>query len=388
MKPTSSYPVLREVVRVWPAAALVGGTLRDLRWGLAPKDLDLAMPRPVLEPARALCDRLGGSYIELDREWEIARLVLSDGLQLDLAAWVGDSLEEDLGRRDFTLNALGQRLSDGELVDPCGGLPDLEARVLRATSPRVFPEDPLRLLRAIRFLARGLTAHPTLDPLLAEHHALLAGVSLERVRDELALILEAGMTSQVERLRSTGLWTMLFPHDPAPDVLLSLEADDLSWAPRGTREFLLQPLGGPRPRRSSLLLAALGACFPQPSRAEERYGERVVAARPQEVGPDRAERYRWFRAWGSESVDACVLAHQSAAAPHLAELIRSYLERDEVAFPPLSVTGHDLTAVLGIRQGPRIGSLLAALSARVAAHGPLSREDSLAYLASLLAELP
>ena len=374
-----------EVLRVWPEAAVVGGTLRDLRWGLSPKDLDLAMPRPVLAPARSLCDRLGGSYVELDAEWEIARIILADGYQLDLAAWAGDSLEEDLRRRDFSLNALGERLSDGVLVDPCGGLADLEARVLRPTSPAVFPEDPLRLLRAVRFLAcKGLTAHPTLDPLLREHAPLLARVSAERVRDELALILESGLSPQVSRLRRTGLWKMLFPHDPEPATLVSLERDDLAWAPPGTRAWLEQPLGGPRPRRLSLALAALGAVFPQPARAEERFFERVSQARPLEVGPDRGERYRWLKHMGPEAVDACVLAHQARPSAHLADLIRSVLTQDEVAAPRLAVDGHDLVRELELPPGPAIGRLLEELAAHTAAHGPLTRAQSLELVQQLL----
>lgn len=342
----------------------------------------MAVPRPVLEPARALCDRLKGSYIELDRTCEIVRLILPGQRQVDLSAWVGDTLEDDLRRRDFTINAMGQRLSDGRLVDPCGGRADLEARLLRPTSPQVFAEDPLRLLRAVRFLAcQQLTAHPTLDPLLAEHHARLAGVSPERVRDELALILGCGMTSQLARLKSTGLFGLLFA-EADTTLLERLEADDLSWAPEGTGAWLEQPLAGPRTRRQSLALAALGSCFPQPANSERRYVERVRASGALQVGPDRGERYRWLRRLGPEAVDACVLAHQVEPRPHLAELIRSSLEQDEVAAPRLAVDGHDLMRELGLEAGPELGQRLENLAAYTAVHGPQSREQALRLVRS------
>ncbi len=377
---------------MWPEAALVGGTVRDLLWGLEPKDLDLAMPRPVLEKARALADRLGASYVLLDADYEIARVILEDGSQLDLAAFQGETLEDDLRRRDFTLNALARRLQDGQLVDPTGGLRDLEQRVLRPTSPEVFPEDPLRLLRAVRFLAcHALVPAPELDALLTEHHALLARVSSERIQDELAFILRAGMSSQLPRLKATGLYAVLFPGLPSSELLERLEADELAWlgelAP-AARCWLEQPLSATRERRLSLALAALGGSSWLSSRAEQRYQQRVLELAPLalRLPESRAERYHWFRRADAEAVDACVLAHQMEPRPHLVELVRSVLLEDEVARPRLPVDGEDLIRALQLKPGPEVGRLLEELGALAAETGGLTREQALEQAARLAQE--
>ncbi|GMU57924.1 MAG: hypothetical protein AMXMBFR33_70700 [Candidatus Xenobia bacterium] len=368
----------------------MGGTVRDLLWGLEPKDLDLVMPRPVLGPARALADRLGASYVLLDESYEIARLIMPDALQLDLAACLGATLEDDLRRRDFTLNALARRLRNGELVDPTGGLEDLEQRILRPTSPAVFPEDPLRLLRAVRFLAcHPLRPSEDLDGLLQEHHELLRQVSPERIQDELAFILRAGMTSQLARLKSTGLYAVLFPAQPSSELLERLEADDLAWlgdeAP-AVRAWLDQPLSATRERRLSLALAALGGSPWLSSRAEERYQQRVLELAPLALGltADRGERFRWFRRAGSEAVDACVLAHQMDPRPQLAELVGSYLAQDLVACPALPVDGADLMRALQLKPGPEVGRLLDELGALAAQEGVLTRERALEEAARLV----
>jgi poly(A) polymerase len=104
----------------------------------------------------------------------------------------GDSIEDDLARRDFTVNAMALRLPDLELVDPFGGLVDLAERRLRTPlDPDVsFADDPLRMLRAARFIAR-LDLEPTADLVdaVAAGHGRLSIVSAERIRDELDKIM-------------------------------------------------------------------------------------------------------------------------------------------------------------------------------------------------------
>jgi poly(A) polymerase len=104
----------------------------------------------------------------------------------------GQSIDQDLSRRDFTINAAALRLPDLELIDPFGGLPDLAARILRTPlSPEVsFDDDPLRMLRAARFAARfGLDPDPALVAAVRDGHHRLSIVSAERIRDELDKIM-------------------------------------------------------------------------------------------------------------------------------------------------------------------------------------------------------
>ncbi|MEW6051447.1 MAG: HD domain-containing protein [Candidatus Zixiibacteriota bacterium] len=99
-------------------------------------------------------------------------------------------VEQDLLRRDFTINAMALALDNDELIDPLQGLADLKNRRLRMTSPDSFPEDPLRMLRAIQFAARfQFDIEPATFQALQQHAAFIASVSAERISEELTKLL-------------------------------------------------------------------------------------------------------------------------------------------------------------------------------------------------------
>ena len=129
-------------------AHLVGGAVRDLLTGRALSDLDLVVPGDPEPAARSVARRLHGTAFALSERHGAWRVVAA-GRTIDLAACRG-TIEHDLGERDFTVNAIALPLDGGEPIDPTGGRADLEARVLRAVSQRVFQDDPLRLLRLPR----------------------------------------------------------------------------------------------------------------------------------------------------------------------------------------------------------------------------------------------
>src|SRR5262245_5831906 len=111
-------------------------------------------------------------------------------------------VEKDLGRRDFTVNAMARDLKNGALIDPFGGRDDLEKKILRQVFPQAFEEDPLRMLRAVQFAARfGLTIEPTTLQALKTHAALINSVSPERVLEEIRKLFMAPKPSQ-------GFWIM------------------------------------------------------------------------------------------------------------------------------------------------------------------------------------
>ena len=186
------------------ACYLVGGLLRDQFLGrpLAYINVDLAIPSEALEVSRALALFLHGAFVPLDEAAGSARVVLSaDGqrVELDLSAFRGRTLEDDLGRRDFTVNAMAIRLEDwlrhpaqpSPLIDPLHGRADLERRELIPCFPGTFEEDPVRILRAFRFVAQlEFTLDPSAAPLMARALPRLSTVSGERVRDELLAIFE------------------------------------------------------------------------------------------------------------------------------------------------------------------------------------------------------
>lgn len=219
--------------------ALVGGPVRDAFLGRPVNDLDLttsARPDDIVRIVRPVADA----------HWDIGRAFGTIGARLgehtvEITTYradayspesrkpevaFGDSLEGDLVRRDFTMNALALRLPSLTLVDPSGGLDDLFARrLMTPSSPEVsFGDDPLRMLRAARFAAQlSVDVDPAVVEAMARMRERLSIVSAERVRDELVkLLATASPRRGLELLVLTGLADHVLPELPA----LRLEVDE------------------------------------------------------------------------------------------------------------------------------------------------------------------
>ncbi len=171
-----------------PDAVLVGGAVRDILLEKPARDLDYVVEGDGLTIGRRLADALGAAYYPLDEQRRIARVVWKlEGppLVVDISSLIGMTLEEDIRRRDFTINAIAM-LPDGTLFDLLGGAQDLTQRILRLCSPDSLHNDPVRVIRAVRFLYLfDLTPAPGLDQLVWYAAPRLASVSPERQRDEL-----------------------------------------------------------------------------------------------------------------------------------------------------------------------------------------------------------
>ncbi|TAL16613.1 HD domain-containing protein [bacterium] len=197
---------------------LVGGALRDLALGSLSSrpDLDFALERPDLTLASRVAKALGGSAFVLD-EGEGAYRVAWEGGFADLVALRAPTIEEDLRKRDFTLNALALNLRTGELLDPLGGLAALEKSILIPCSPESMKDDPLRALRAYRFAAAGNftfsegTARQIKNvlPLLKPGSG---AVSPERIRDELFKTFTGSyLKTALKMMEEQGALFALFP---------------------------------------------------------------------------------------------------------------------------------------------------------------------------------
>lgn len=218
--PPAALSALRRVAALRPAPAwLVGGGVRDLLLGRPLKDLDIAC-RDAGALARLAARDLGGTLVVLDAQEGVYRVALPAGrdpAQLDFAELQGGSIEKDLLRRDFPLNAaalplspdLGPAPKAAEFLDPRGGLKDLEKGLLRCEEERLFAEDPLRLLRAFRLAAQlGLRIdEPTLR-LIRKRRQDARLPAAERVRAELAALLDApGASAWLRAMDECGLLT-------------------------------------------------------------------------------------------------------------------------------------------------------------------------------------
>lgn len=204
-------------------ARMVGGAVRDRLLGREPNDFDVVVVGPALRLARALADRIGGDFYILDARREFGRVIgrTSDGRRfyVDLTRRDGESWEEDLRRRDFTVNAMmidleaflqGDRFAP---IDPLGGLEDLQAGRLRLCAPDAFHRDPIRILRAVRFEAElGLRMTPETEQALREALPRLAWAASERVREELIkMALLPPFVQSLRRMEALGILEGVLP---------------------------------------------------------------------------------------------------------------------------------------------------------------------------------
>jgi poly(A) polymerase len=220
--------------------ALVGGPVRDIFLGGKPTaDLDLttdAVPERVLEITKEWADKtwtVGIAFGTIglrkrDQIFEITtyRSEAYDRTSRKPAVKYGTSLAADLERRDFTINAMAARLPSYELVDPYGGLAALKEKVIRTPGrpEDSFTDDPLRILRAVRFAARlGFTVADGVQAAMREQASRLSIVSAERITDELSkLMLTAAPEVGVDLLVRTGAAEVVLPELPA----LRMEVDE------------------------------------------------------------------------------------------------------------------------------------------------------------------
>jgi poly(A) polymerase len=140
-------------------AYLVGGFLRDAWIGRPTADIDIAIAADVLKVAPKMAEALGGKFVLLDEVNRIARVVLSPSAYVDLSTLEGN-IDQDLARRDFTINAMAVDLKSlavnkgpYQIIDPFQGQADLKRKILKAVDETVFEADPARLLRAVRLAA-------------------------------------------------------------------------------------------------------------------------------------------------------------------------------------------------------------------------------------------
>lgn len=173
-----------------PPLYLVGGAVRNAYLRRAIDELDVAVDGDAIEVARFVTDAWKADIYIMDRERKVARVFVKRGgraLTIDFASFRGETLEEDLRDRDFTMNAMAADLLGDPfaLIDPLDGVADLRAKVLRRCSPQSIANDPIRVLRAVRLSAQfDLKLHPDTASDIRRHAGDLRQSSPERVRDE------------------------------------------------------------------------------------------------------------------------------------------------------------------------------------------------------------
>ncbi len=451
--PIGALELARRFAAAGKELALVGGPVRDAGLGRAVTDVDLATDAHPDE----VSELLGGWA---DSIWDIGAAFGTIGarrgeIQFEITtyraeAYAADSrkpevrfgtcLEEDLGRRDFTVNSMAVRLPDLVFVDPFNGLVDLAAGVLRTpgTAAASFNDDPLRMMRAARFVSQlGFTLDPEVVWEMSELAGRLEIVSAERVRDELSkLLLGRFPRAGLEVMVTSGLADLVLPelpklrleidehhrhkdvfehslivleqaidletsHDPnsAPDLILRLAA-------------LLHDIGKPRTRKfegdgrvSFHHHEVVGAAMVRKRLRALRFSGAEVDA----VG-DLVELHLRFHGYGSgEWTDSAVRRYVRDAGPLLTRLhkltradcttrnrrkadalARTYdtlearIERlngeEELAAIRPALDGFEIMTILGLPPGPLVGQAYKYLLEVRLDRGPLSIEEATAVL--------
>jgi putative nucleotidyltransferase with HDIG domain len=176
-------------------AWLVGGVLRDRLLGRETDDYDVAIRGDAEHAARKVARAAHGHAFALSEAFGAWRVVSRDPSarwQVDVSPLHGDTIEEDLAKRDFTINALAEPVAGGECVDPFGGRDDLLARRLVMVHPRAFTSDPLRTLRLARLASElGLSVAPDTAAAARAQARRLADVAAERIFAEFKRVLSS-----------------------------------------------------------------------------------------------------------------------------------------------------------------------------------------------------
>jgi len=290
------------VSRAW----IVGGALRDELLGREVTDIDIAVEGDPEPAARELAAQVRGPVFRLSEAFGAWRVVdRRSGRVYDFAPLQGETIEEDLRKRDFTVNAMARSQDGAELIDPLGGRADLDRRVLRVIGPEAYETDPLRPLRLARFAAElGFAPDPETERLTAAAAAHVPEASGERVFAELRrLVLAPGAVAGFALADRLGLLHAVLPelsdlhnveqsHYHHKDVyghtlevlerLVELEGE----ATGELREVLDEPLADELTRGEALRFGALLHDIGKPATAELREDGRVTFMGHDRVGEE------------------------------------------------------------------------------------------------------
>ncbi len=306
---------------------VVGGAIRDRILKRHSADIDIVLPSRTREVAVDFANKTGGAYILLDDEShrKTERVVVKscgEAFIFDFTRMLGASIKEDLGKRDFTINAMALLLEDyledrfDLLIDPFGGKRGIFGKKIRILSEDSFDDDPLRMLRALRFAGQlGFSVDmKTRESIIRNHHGLKK-VSWERTRDEFFKILSLSPCSPyIVDMDSLGLLEEILPEilsmkgvhqnnyhhlDVWGHTLLTLENVDVvinnprnyfaGYSPK-IKEYLRTELVPGRCRESIIKLAALLHDSGKPETANGNVNSRIRFIGHEDAGRKIAEK--------------------------------------------------------------------------------------------------
>jgi len=364
-------------------AYLVGGAVRDGLMGrtVTLLDLDFVLLQDAVKTARTLAQSYHAGFVLLDAQRQIARVVF-DQVTVDFAQAQGNSLEQDLRRRDFTINAIAFDPFTQTFIDHNKGQEDLQRRLIKMISPENLQDDPLRLLRGYRQAAQlGFKIEDQTQAAIQEFAPLLSRVAVERIRTELVYLLNTQhATPLIQQAWERGLISPWFKS--ANQQFQRLSQIDISAIKLGEiyPQILVELSQELRDtlKISRLAIAKLTCLLNQNhtlaekellhlkfSKLELRSALAILKGLSQlHLLKTRElslrEQYFLFQELGVLFPALIVSAIADGfSIDSLSTLINRYLNpNDPVAHPQLLLTGNELMEALNLRPSPKIGELL------------------------------
>ena len=346
----------------------------------------------------------------LDAERKIARVVFK-GTTVDFAEIEGDSLEEDLWRRDFTINAIAYNPFTDELIDLFNALKDLQEGIIRMVKSANLREDPLRLLRAYRQAAQlGFVISPETQTTIREFAPLLTQVAAERVQTELGYLLShpQGML-WIEKAWKNGLLSDYFPTatenlEIGKKVEVVVEQLEKNWSnlevelATGVRDTVktsllaiakLAILVNPHPEKAEVELMRL-----KYSNAEIRSTIAVIKglaklSEREITQMSVREQYFFFQEIGKNFPALAVVAvAKGISREEINCLIQRYINPDDrVAHPTSLLNGNDLITALKLPKGPIVGQLLTEIKIARAEENIFTKSEAIKLAEKLIQSL-
>ena len=377
---------------------LVGGALRDLVMGHPLQDIDLVVVGDSALFAHALVKALAGEVLT-HSQFNTAKVHVL-GQRVDVVTARSETyrrpgalptvqpgtIQDDLARRDFTINAMALHLKpdgSGELLDPLGGQRDIQARLIRILHPDSFQDDATRILRALRYEQRlSFRMEHETEALLRRDLSLLDSISGDRLRREMDLIFQEHQPHlALTRLTALGVFQALYPplgHGTAAEPQLSnLQREVAQLQPLHYLAWLAYPL---QPSEAEGLIARLRMPKRWASVVRDAVSAREsAAALEKEMSPVAV--YRRLKGLSLEAVQVAAALERESS--HAGDNLNRYIHQWRSVRPLL--TGRDLVR-LGVPQGPRVGELLDSLRDARLEDRVHTRESEKALVRQLLAQ--
>lgn len=429
-------------------ASLVGGCVRDILLKIEPKDWDIttnATPEEIqkLFPESVYENNFGTVGVKtdsLDPKLKIVEITTyrlegkyTDKRHPDEVVFA-KTIEEDLARRDFTVNAMALRINlekPFELIDPFGGIQDLGKKIIKAVGNAEdrFQEDALRMMRAVRFMAQlGFEIEIETEEAIRKHAGLLEFVSKERIRDEFSKTLMAdGAAKGVDRFRELGLLKYIVPElmdgvgvsQNHHHIFTVFEHNLRSLEYTANKKFsleirlsaLLHDVGKPLSKRGEgpgatfyghqVIGAKMAARIMDRLHFSKEITEKVIGLIREhmfvydpETVTDAGAR-RLLRRVGTENMDDLFLLREAdrigsgvpKAQPYRLRHLKFRIEKvskDPISAKMLQLDGSDLMKDLGMIPSPRIGFILAVLLEEVLDDPAINKKEVLLERAKTL----